>query len=368
MLHISDDALVGGVESLLITLARNQAVDAISKHDFAFTSKGPALDAVVRAGGAVHYLGSASYKQLRSLHRARRRLNELCTECKYDVAIFHQYPYLITAFGDVLWRRKVKTVRFFHNEMVPGSKFEQLVRMIYSRMIDLSVVNSCFLRESIPGAPGTVVYCPVDKSIELTEEKRREVRARFATSFEQPLVIQVCRMARRKGHARMLRALAALKTLPWTCWIVGGPQKHKESVYFEELKSLVSELGIADRVCFLGIRSDVSELLAAADMFCHPNTYPPEPFGIALVEALQAGLPVVTTAIGGALEIVSDQCGFLIPPEDEAALSEALRRLLTDEALRRRMSVSARARGSEFTPRVQIPLFNAALKTALQST
>jgi glycosyltransferase involved in cell wall biosynthesis len=367
VLHISADALVGGVESLLITLARNNTIDQMSSHDFAFTAEGPALKAISLAGGKVHYLGNASYKQPRSLHRARRRLKELCREYKYDVAVFHQYPYLIAAFADVLWRRKVKTVRFFHNETVPGSKFEQLVHLIYAKKLDLSVVNSDFLLRCIPSTNGTVVYCPVDREIELADEKRRQIRAQFATSFNEPVVVQVSRMAERKGHARLLRALATLRSLVWTCWMIGGPQKEKEVSYFEELKRLAGELKIADRVRFLGTRTDVPELLAAADIFCHPNTYPAEPFGIALVEALQAGLPVVTTAMGGALEIVSELCGFLTPPDDDVALSAALRRLLTEEGLRRQMSAAARTRGEAFTASVQIPRLNAALKTALRA-
>jgi glycosyltransferase involved in cell wall biosynthesis len=172
-------------------------------------------------------------------------------------------------------------------------------------------------------------------------------------------------MTERKGHARLLRTLSTLKSLHWTCWIVGGPQKEREIAYFDTLKCLAGELGIAERVRFLGTRNDVPQLLAAADIFCHPNTYPPEPFGIAFVEALQAGLPVVTSAMGGAMEIVSDDCGFLIPPEDNAALAKSLRTLLMDDCLRRKMSASARARGEMFKASVQIPLLNAALKKAL---
>jgi glycosyltransferase involved in cell wall biosynthesis len=367
VLHISGDALVGGTESFLITLARNDIIDSISTHDFAFTAEGPALNAIRLAGAKVHYLGSASYKQPKALHLARRRLNEACKQYTYDVAIFHQYPYLVAAFADVLWRRRVKTVRFFHNETLAWSRFEKLIRLFYTRFLDLSLVNSHFLREYIPGTKGTVVYCPVDQQIVLTGEKRKEIRARFETSAEEPLIVQVSRMAERKGHKRLLQALAELKSLHWTCWIVGGPQKDHEVAYFESLKRLALELRIADRVRFLGTRNDVPDLLAAADIFCHPNTYPPEPFGIAYVEALQAGLPVITSAMGGALEIISEQCGFLVPPEDDVALSDALRRLLTEEGLCREMSASARKRGEVFTPRVQIPLLNAALRTALQS-
>ncbi len=367
VLHISGDALVGGAESFLITLARNKAVDQTSSHDFAFTAEGPAINTLRLAGAQVLYLGSASYKRPKALHLARRRLNDACRECKYDVAVFHQYPDLVVAFADVLWRHKVKTVRYFHNETIPSSRLERLVGLIYARFLDLSVFNSHFLLKCMPEANGTVVYCPVDRQIELTDRQRNEIRARFATPPEDPLVIQMCRMAERKGHMRLLRALATLKFLGWTCWIVGGPQKEREISYFDSVKSLAGELGIADRVRFLGTRDDVPELLAAADIFCHPNTYPPEPFGIAFVEALQAGLPVVTSAMGGAMEIVSERCGFLVPPEDNVALVDALRILLTEDHLRQEMSVSAKARGEVFKASVQIPLLNAALKTSLAS-
>jgi glycosyltransferase involved in cell wall biosynthesis len=367
VLHISGDALVGGVESFLITLARNKAIDRTASHDFAFTAEGPAIDTIRLSGARVHYLGNPSYNRLRALHLARERLNEVCREHKYDVAVLHQYPFLVAAFADVLWRRKVKTARYFHNEVIPHSRLERFVRVFYTRFLDLSVFDSHFLLKSSPEVTGTVVYYPVDRQIELTQERRNEIRTRFATRTEDPLVVQVCRMAERKGHARLLRALATLKSLRWTCWIVGGPQKEREVTYFESLKNLAEELGIADRVRFLGTRADVPELLAAADIFCHPNTYPPEPFGIAFVEALQAGLPVITSAMGGALEVVSERCGFLVPPADDAALADALRRLLTEDSLRREMSVSARARGAVFRADVQVPLLNAALKSSMAS-
>jgi glycosyltransferase involved in cell wall biosynthesis len=72
--------------------------------------------------------------------------------------------------------------------------------------------------------------------------------------------------------------------------------------------------------------------------------------------------------MGGAMEIVSEQCGFLVPPEDNVALADALRRLLTEKRLRQEMSASARTRGEVFKASVQIPLLNAALTTALASS
>ena len=70
---------------------------------------------------------------------------------------------------------------------------------------------------------------------------------------------------------------------------------------------------MGERVAFLGARDDVPDLLAQADIFCQPNQSP-EPFGIVFIEALQSGIPVVSSRLGGAAEIVDDTCGILIPP------------------------------------------------------
>ena len=102
-------------------------------------------------------------------------------------------------------------------------------------------------------------------------------------------------------------------------------------------------LGIGDRVRWLGERPDVRRLLAAADIHCQANVAP-EPFGVAYVEALAAGLPVVASAAGGAIEIVDDSCGVLVPPGDAEALARALERLIVDRGIRARLAAGAPAR------------------------
>ncbi len=147
-----------------------------------------------------------------------------------------------------------------------------------------------------------------------------------------------------KGQALHLEALGRLTDLTgWVCWLVGGAQRSGEMQYLARLKKRAEELGIADHVRFPGQRSDVEKLLAAADIYCQPNTGP-EPFGIAFIEALYAGLPVVTTAIGGACEIVDESCGVLVPPQDKDALAESLRSLIQDQIRRARLGAAGPAR------------------------
>ena len=102
---------------------------------------------------------------------------------------------------------------------------------------------------------------------------------------------------------------------------------------------------MASRVRFAGEQVDVSAFLGAADIYCQPNTSP-EAFGIALVEAQSAGLPVVTSAFGGALEIVDDTCGLLVPHGNIDALAAALGRLLCEPGLRARLARGARERSA----------------------
>jgi glycosyltransferase involved in cell wall biosynthesis len=111
------------------------------------------------------------------------------------------------------------------------------------------------------------------------------------------------------------------------------------------LQRQASASGIADRVRFVGHRDDVRDVMDAADVFCQPNASP-EPFGIVLVEALAAGLPVVAAASGGAREVVDGSCGELVPPGDAGALARVLRSLVTNAVLRRQLGGHGPARAA----------------------
>ena len=206
------------------------------------------------------------------------------------------------------------------------------------------------LVETTSIARGLVVADAMAKRAPITLSLVRPV-----TPGKHVVIIQVSRMEAWKGHQVCLEALTMLRDVPgWTCWQVGGAQRRQEERYLDRLRAFATQHDIASRVRFLGERTDVPRLLGAADIYCQPNTAP-ESFGITFVEALSAGIPVVTTAMGGALEIVDETCGLLVPPRDAQALAAALRRLLGDEALRIRLGRQARIRRRELCdPATQI--------------
>jgi glycosyltransferase involved in cell wall biosynthesis len=219
---------------------------------------------------------------------------------------------------------------------------------------DLVVCNSRFTSEAArrlyPRARAEVVYSPLSACASPTARTpaaRAALRAEMGTPEGAVVIIQVGRMEPLKGHAVHLEALAALREVPdWVCWQVGGAQRATEAEYVRELKSLAARLRIGDRVRFAGERADVAELLAAADIYCQPNTRP-ESFGLTFVEALLARLPVVTTDLGGAREIVDESCGRLVAPGDARAMADALRPLVEEPDARQSLGARGPARARE---------------------
>jgi glycosyltransferase involved in cell wall biosynthesis len=105
---------------------------------------------------------------------------------------------------------------------------------------------------------------------------------------------------------------------------------------------LASDLGIGFRVHFLGLRNDVEHVLAASDLVVVPSQWE-EAFGLAVIEAMAAGKPVVVTRSGAMPAIVGD-CGIVVPKHDLDAMAAAIREMLANDALAAELAARGRAR------------------------
>ena len=153
-------------------------------------------------------------------------------------------------------------------------------------------------------------------------------RAQFDTPEGVPLLLAMGRLHKVKAHDVALRALAQLPGA-WL-WIAGA------GLLEGRLKRLAIELCVADRVRFLGWRSDAAALYRAADVCVFPSRF--EPLGNVVIQAWAHGLPLVAAASAGPAALVRDgEDGLLTPVDDHAALAAAVRRLLDDASLRRRL-------------------------------
>jgi glycosyltransferase involved in cell wall biosynthesis len=216
---------------------------------------------------------------------------------------------------------------------------------------DILLCNSQWTRRSLTslfhGITPVIIYNPVAAPQINRERARAGIRSELNAASDALAIVLTSRLERWKGHELLLDALALLSDIPdWVLWVAGGVKGHRESLFLNNLHRRCARLGIVKRVRWLGHRNDVAEVLAAADIHCQPNLKP-EPFGNAFVEALHAGLPVVTIAFGGPTEILAPGCGRLIPPGDPVALASTLRDYLLSPDLRRQAAEAGPRRAAE---------------------
>ena len=189
-----------------------------------------------------------------------------------------------------------------------------------------------------------VIYNPVDtRQVQpLCADARAKIYGELGLSPSHQLVLSVGRVTDQKGVAELIEAFAPLAQ--------ANPQAHLAIVgtttavpdYVNKVRDLIVFHRLQDRVHLPGARHDVADWLAAADIFAFPTKY--EGMGIALAEAMAAGLACVATDVGPIPELIRhEQNGLLVPFEDVPALSAAIARLLNDTPLRHQLANQARA-------------------------
>lgn len=344
------------METFLLSLARFRALAPSMDMSVALTSDGRIAADLRNAGVPVAILGNARLSRPLTVWRARRAFRALLQSDRPDVIVCHQ-PWPLAILGPVAKRKSIALAVWMH--MAAGRHWVD--RLAWRVEPDTIVCNSRFTASTLPksNAHVEVVYAPVDTGIAPVEQAATPARNGNA------VIVQVSRMEPLKGHTVLLDALARLRLRGgWTCRVAGGAQRRREAQYMESLRARAAALGIADRVEFLGERSDIRRVLADSDIYCQPNIEP-DAFGLSLVEAMAAGLPVVTSALGGAKEIVNDACGVLVAPRDSATLALALSSLLDDRGRRGRMGANGSARARALCdPATQMPQIAAILQRA----
>jgi glycosyltransferase involved in cell wall biosynthesis len=160
-------------------------------------------------------------------------------------------------------------------------------------------------------------------------------------------LVMVARFGAQKDHPTLLRALAGLLDLPWEIDLIGDGE------LMAQTQALAAELGLSNRIHFLGQRRDVDLLLARAQVSILATNW--EGFPLSILEAMRAGLPVIATEVAGIGESVQDgETGYLVPRGDVEVLRDRIRRLLTDATLRTRLGAAGRTR---FEQHFTLPLF-----------
>lgn len=172
----------------------------------------------------------------------------------------------------------------------------------------------------------------------LAEVPTKQLRAELKID-DAPVVTMVARIEHVKGHDIALHAFARLRDRPWTLVLAGS----LDTPWAKKMQALAIDLGIAERVRFIGHRDDVPSIYRCTDIVIAPSRR--EALSLTLLEASSFALPIVASNVDGIIEAVGDgETGILVPTENPESLAQAIVTLLDDPSLRGRMGAAGRQR------------------------
>ena len=334
ILHVDPERGWGGGETQVLGLMRHLAAIG-HRQALAADPGGRLARAAADAGVAVVPLAIRNHADV----VAGRRLAGLIARNHHDIVHFHSArAHAMSAFLG-----RVPAARVVTRRMDYAPRGGWYARWLYNRGVDAVVAISEGVRQVLVGSgvdPARihVVASGVDGArFAAADDVRRRERARHGLDAATFVIATVGALETRKGHAVLLEALAALVDLPFQVLCAGAGSQAGA------LAARRDALGLAVRVRFLGELADVVPLLAAADLVVMPSLQ--EGLGVAALEAMAAGKPVVASRVGGLVEVVDDGVtGILVEPGDATSLAAALRMLASDRDRAARFGAAGRAR------------------------
>jgi len=331
VLHVIDTGGPGGAETVFLNTVAG--IDARRFRSIAVVSRDGWLAEQLRARGIeptiLHASGSFNVSYLRAI---------LSLIHKYDVDIVAAHLYgsaVYCSLAGLLARRPVISVLHGQSDISGKGRFSGLKKLLVRSGSTKAVFVSTRLRDELKRAlslaDSSCVVIPngidVEKYSSLPDQS---VREQLGISRDHILVGAIGNIRKPKSYDVLLRAARKLVDLsPRYRFAIAG---EGSGDLLDKLLALRAELGLTDKVHFLGLRADVPLLLRNFDVYALSSTT--EGFSIACVEAMASGVPVVATRSGGPEEILDDgKTGLLVPTNDPLALADAIERVATDAPL-----------------------------------
>lgn len=370
--YLSASGAIGGAErALLDLLASLRAAEPGWEMHLVVLADGPLADAAAALGVTVHRLplpaalarvgdaGAASrlgllarllaatprgLVWLRNLRRLLRRI---------DPRIVHTNGFKVHVAGLSALPPRARLVWHAHDfagtRPVMADVLQRLARRASAAIAVSRAVAEDLRRVCGPRLPIHVVYNAVDLERFAPDGPRADLAALAGMPPASPGAVSVglvATMGKWKGHRVFIDAISRLPAnLPVRAYLVGGGiyATAGSEVDPAELRAMIAERGMAERVGLTGFVAEPADAMRALDVVVHASTQP-EPFGLVIAEGMACGRAVVATAAGGAGEIVTDGADALaVPPGDAEALASAIARLARDAGLRARLGAAGRA-------------------------
>lgn len=333
----------GGAETILLALARHLPAVGIEPI-VATLASGPFVTELEDAGVEV--------RRLRVAPRARQfwRTGDVVRHVvdaavAVGASVVHSNGEKMALYGGAAARRLgVPSVVWLHDAPLRSASAAGLQVALATGRHAALVAPSEWMARSFRrrlGVAATTIAHGLDLDRLPTEPD--DVRSNARWDEDTVVVGHFARLQRWKGGEVFLRAAAetARRRPDARFVVVGGALYGWEEEYASSLPALAHELGIADRVAFLGHRTDALSVMAACDVVAHASLRP-EPLGLVVLEAMALGRAVVATRTGGPEELIEHGVtGMLVRPGDPTGLSDAIGELANDEGVRHRLGTAA---------------------------
>lgn len=332
VLHAVEALKVGGLEAVLADIVLNLNKELFDVEVITLAGKGQIAEELINQGISLRMLDITNYHRPSALLKIIRTLRK----GKYDILHTHGYfastsmraaailariPVVLSHVQNTHWHYApchLRTERFL-------SYFTDLIYCCSMAVRDF-VVKS----EKISEKKVKVLY---NAARIMDESPQEPPDLPIAIGVENKIIITVSRLVEQKGHRFLIDAVPkVIEKFPNAIFLLVG-----DGILKSTLRAQIERLRLTDCVIFLGERRDVFSLLKIADIFVLPSSGW-EGLGIALVEAMAMGLPLVGTSLGGIPEVIGDGInGFLVSPKNSDQLADAVIRLLKNERLAHKM-------------------------------
>ncbi|MFZ1058821.1 MAG: glycosyltransferase [Candidatus Rokuibacteriota bacterium] len=359
MLNVIETLGLGGAEQLLVTTHRHLDRTRFEPAVACLFGPNPLAKDLRCLGIPVHELGLSGPL---ALPRGIRRLRRLIQKERFEIV--HTHLYYANVAGRVAAWGRARVVTTLHNA---DYTYEDTGTLLFrgKKLLDRftgKLINEALLAVSDEvrrdferqlGFGGIQVipnYMDVETfQARLERVDRQTIRREWGLGERDVVVLHVGRLHPQKGQDILIDAFArARQEVPQLVLFLVGEGRLREA-----LEEKTRAAGLAAAVRFKSALRDVTPYYKVADVFVFPSRY--EAFGIALLEAMAAGLPVVASKTGGIPELATEEAALLVPVGDVHGLAKALISLATDPTRRNCLGAAARARARAFDVRLQLP-------------
>lgn len=334
----------GGVEQCVLALA---GYLARGKHTSLVVSGGGRLVPQLESEGSLHFsmpVGKKSPTSLAYVHILRRLLID------QKVDILHLHSRMPAWIAWLAWKslppvKRPRLVTTFHG-FYSVNKYSAVMTK-GEKIIAVSKAIQDHIQTQYQVEPGRIemIYNGIDlekfNPQSVSDERLANLARQWELNQDFPLILLPGRITRLKGHDIFLQSLKRIQDLPWTAVCAGDLQDNPE--YAGKLQQKAKCLGLDTRVKFVGHCPDMPAAFKLADLVVSPASTEAEAFGLVAVEAAAMGKTVIASAHGGSLEtVIPGKTGWLVEPNKEVPLANALREALSDDEYRHYLAKNGR--------------------------